>query len=297
MLPATVFPPGQGPWAFNTSAETLVVAEVLSVGVAYLAALRLIGPRFVEPGERPASRKQIAFFCAGLLTMLVAEGWPLAQIADKYLFSAHMVQHILFCAVMPPLFLLGTPSWLARALLGRRRVFAVWKRITRPIPATMIFNGVLLTSHWPAFVNLTLHNQSVHIADHLLLFGAGVVMWWPVLSPLPELPRLSYPSQMLYLFVQSILPTIPASFLTFASAPLYHFYASVPRAFGISALNDTQLSGVIMKIGMGGELWAVVAVIFFRWSSQEERKNRPPDALEWQEIERQLNLGRAEPPA
>jgi putative membrane protein len=289
VLPAVAYPPGQGPWAFNAGLEGLVVAEAAALGAAYWAALRLLGPRYLEPGERAATRRQVASFCSGLALLVIALGWPLEPIADRYLFSAHMLQHLLLALGVPPLVLLGTPSWLARLAVRRPGVWPVMKRITRPVVATIIFNAALLFSHWPALVNLTLHNQLVHAGDHVLLIAAGLVMWWPVVSPLPELPRLSYPAQMFYLFVQSILPTIPASFLTFASSPLYHFYGTVPRAFGISALNDTQLSGVIMKIGMGGELWTIIGVIFFRWSAREERPGRPADELEWQAVERALN--------
>ncbi|HWD07828.1 MAG TPA: cytochrome c oxidase assembly protein [Actinomycetota bacterium] len=291
MIAAIAYPPGQGPWAFNAPVQALVVAEMLGLGAAYWAALRLLGPRYVEPGEATATRRQVTCFVLALVFLMIGEGWPLAQIANNYLFSAHMVQHIIFMMAVPPLLLLGTPSWLARILVHRPGVFPLMKRITKPIPATAIFNGILLVSHWPAFLNLTVHNQGIHIADHLLLLFGGLIMWWPVLSPLPELPRLSYPAQMLFLFVQSIIPTIPASFLTFASKPLYSYYATVPRAFGISALNDTQLSGIIMKLGMGVVLWTVIAVIFFRWSAREERPGRPADELEWQEVERALNRG------
>lgn len=291
MIAAIAYPPGQGPWAFNLPVQALVIAEMLSLGAAYWGALRLLGPRYVEPGEPAATRRQITCFVLGLVCLMIAEGWPLSQIANNYLFSAHMVQHVIFMMAVPPLFLMGTPSWLARILVHRPGVWPVMKQITKPIPATAIFNGVLLFSHWPAFLTLSVHNQGVHVSDHLMLIGAGLIMWWPILSPLPELPRLTYPAQMLFLFAQSVIPTIPASFLTFASKPLYSYYATVPRAFGISALNDTQLSGIIMKLGMGAEMWAVIAVIFFRWSAREERPGRPADELEWQEVERALNRG------
>lgn len=293
-MPAVVNPYAS-PWAVNGSVQLLVMAEGFSLLVAYWAALRLLGPRYVEKGDRPASRRQVLLFCLGVVALVVAEGWPLSGLANNYLYSAHMVQHLIFCLVVPPLLLLGTPSWLVRLLVIRPGIFPVMKRITRPIAAAVIFNALLVASHWPAVVNLTLHNQGVHVASHLLLLFAGFILWWPVLSPLSELPRLSYPGQMLYLFVQTIIPTIPASFLTFASTPLYHFYLSVPRAFGISALNDTRISGIIMKLGMGLELWSVIAVIFFRWSSQEERPGRP-DVLEWQAVERELNRSESKNP-
>ncbi|TMK43889.1 MAG: cytochrome c oxidase assembly protein [Actinobacteria bacterium] len=246
-------PPGLSPWAFHPHPE--VYLEVVGLAAAYWAALRLLGPRFVEPGEPAATRGQKLCFAGGLLFIALAEGWPLSDIANNYLYSAHMVQHLLFTLAAPPLFLLGTPHWLARTLVRRPGIWPLMKRLTRPVPATIIFNAVLVTTHWPALLDVALHHQVVHIATHIALFGAATIMWWPVVSPLPELPRLSYPAQMVYLFVQTIIPTVPASFLTFASSPLYHFYTTVPRAFGISALDDTRIS----------------------------------DVLEWQAVERELN--------
>jgi len=274
------------PWAFHLHPE--VLAEVLSLGVAYWAALRLLGPRYVGTGEPAATRGQKWCFAGGLLGIVAAEGWPLSDIANHYLYSAHMVQHLLFALAAPPLLLLGTPDWLARALIKRPGIWPLAKRLTRPIPALIIFNAVLVTTHWPSLLDLTLHNQVVHMTMHIALFTAALIMWWPVVSPLPELPRISYPAQMLYLFGQTIIPTVPASFLTFASSPLYHFYTTVPRAFGISAVDDTRISGLIMKLGMGVLLWSIIGVLFFRWSSKEERPERP-DVLEWQAVERDLN--------
>jgi putative membrane protein len=93
---------------------------------------------------------------------------------------------------------------------------------------------------------------------------------------------------MLYLFLQSILPTVPASFLTFARAPVYHFYESVPRIWGIGVLNDQQIAGLIMKIGGGLLLWACIAAIYFRWSAKEERGES--EEVTWETFERELEV-------
>jgi putative membrane protein len=112
------------------------------------------------------------------------------------------------------------------------------------------------------------------------------VMWWPVMSPLPEMPTLSPPGQMIYLFIQSLAPTIPASFLTFGRSPLYPVYASFPRIWGIGVLNDQLMAGLIMKLIGGLLLWAVIAVIFFRWFEQEQRDGL--DASAHQDVRRQI---------
>ena len=94
-------------------------------------------------------------------------------------------------------------------------------------------------------------------------------------------------------FLQSILPTVPASFLTFGTTPLYHFYEHVPRLWGLSAITDQQIAGVIMKVIGGLYLWLVIVVVFFRWYSREEEGGgspaRDPDVLTWDQVERELN--------
>ena len=113
-------------------------------------------------------------------------------------------------------------------------------------------------------------------------------MWWPVVDPLPGFGRLSEPGKMLYLFGQSILPTVPASFLTFASSPIYSSYASFPRLWGISAVNDQMVAGLIMKIVGGLLLWIVIAVIFFRWHASEDREQDDP--VSWEDFEQDLRV-------
>jgi putative membrane protein len=115
---------------------------------------------------------------------------------------------------------------------------------------------------------------------------AALVMWWPVLSPLPEFPHVSYPARMLYLFGQSIVPTVPASFLTFSTVLLYSAYRTATTPYGLDPIIDQQLAGLVMKIGGGFLLWIVIATLFFRWSSEE--RSGAPDVLYWRDIEPEL---------
>jgi putative membrane protein len=145
---------------------------------------------------------------------------------------------------------------------------------------------VIAISHWPALVDLALRYELVHLAVHIVLVGTALAMWWPVVAPLPEFPRLSDPGKMIYLFGQSILPTVPASFLTFADGPIYEFYANAPRLWGVSVVGDQQVAGLIMKIGGGLLLWSVIAVLFFKWSAKEEKQSS--EELAWEDFEAEL---------
>ena len=125
------------------------------------------------------------------------------------------------------------------------------------------------------------------LADKLMVASA-LIMWWPVVSPLPGFARLSEPGKGLYLFLQSIVPTVPASFLTFADKPIYHFYESVPR-MGVSVVTDQRIAGLFMKIGGGLLLWTVIAFVFFRWNAREE-EGEPEPVISWDEFERELEV-------
>jgi len=270
---------------FTLHPEVLLLVAALAGGYAW--ALARLGPSHSPAGERPATRGQVIAYGLGVLTIAVAALWPIHDLSERYLFSVHMFQHMLISLVAPPLLLFGMPAWLLRLLLRPRWVHAVVRQATRPFVALVLFNAVILLTHWPAWVNLTLHSEPFHFFSHTMLFLSASCMWWPVLSPLPEMPTLSYPARMLYLFLQSIVPTVPASILTFGSTPLYHFYTTVPRIWGIDAVTDQRIAGLEMKILGGFILWGLIAVIFFKWYGQEQR-TEGWDALEWGRVEREL---------
>jgi putative membrane protein len=176
-----------------------------------------------------------------------------------------------------------------RRLLRPRPLFVAFRFLTRPVVALVLFNGLLLFTHWPEIVRISVTSELAHFSLHLALFGAAMIAWWPVMSPLVELPSLSPPGQIMYLFIQSLAPTIPASFLTFGHTLLYPVYGTFPRIWGISALTDQLIAGLFMKIVGGLILWGFIAVIFFRWHAREARDGW--DALALREVEHELRSG------
>ncbi|HEV3402501.1 MAG TPA: cytochrome c oxidase assembly protein [Acidimicrobiales bacterium] len=275
------------------------------IEVAYLVALRRERKRRGPGEEAPASRRQVTAFSAGVAVLWLASGWPVHDLAEGYLYSVHMVQHLLFTLVAAALLLIGTPTWMARRLLGvgagrsphaTSRRLVVARGFSRPVAGLIQFNLVLVLSHWPAVVEATLLHHPLHFVAHAVLLVSAVLMWMPVLSPLPEIARARPPTQMLYLFLQTVVPTVPASFLTFGHRPLYRIYETFPRLWGASPLDDQQIAGLIMKVGAGFYLWVVIAAIFFRWYASEERQHTHPDeapaehddVLLWEDVEAEL---------
>ena len=134
-----------------------------------------------------------------------------------------------------------------------------------------LFVAPMVLWHLPAFYEAALRNHDLHVLQHLVFLASAVIVWWPILSPLPELPRAPYPAQMLYLFLLGIPMSIVGALITLAGRVLYPFYAEAPRAFaGFDALMDQQVGGLIMWVIGGLIFWVVMTVVWFRWSAREE---------------------------
>jgi putative membrane protein len=259
-----------------------------SIVAAYLIACRR---HLAATGEATPARTS-RLFVVGIGVLWLGADWPVHDLAERYLYLMHMTQHLLFTLVAAPILIAGMPPWMLRALLAPRLVRRAFRFMTRPLVALLFFNAVLLFTHWPEVVAASVGSELIHFSLHVLIVTSALVMWWPVMSPLPEMPSLSPPGQMLYLFLQSLAPTIPASFLTFGHSPLYPIYGSFPRIWGVDVLNDQLIAGLIMKLVGGLLLWSVIATIFFRWYNQEQRDGL--DRSGYQDVRRQIGaeLGR-----
>jgi putative membrane protein len=233
--------------------------------VAALGALYHWGSR---RAARAPSTAQRASFYASLAVLFLSLNGPLHDLSDAYLFSAHMVQHLVLTLVVPPLMLAGLTGDVLRPLLRPRWLRAVAGRVTRATWCFATFNVVLAAWHLPPLYNLALAHHPVHIAQHLTFLAASVLMWWPLMSPLRELPRLSYPGQMLYCFLMVIPMSIVSIYITMADRVLYPSYAVAPRVLGISPMEDQHYGGLIMWIPGGLFFYGVMTVVFFKWAAR-----------------------------
>ena len=239
------------------------------IGIATLAALYYWRTRVEARRSIQIGRAKPAIFATALATLFLSlNGW-LHDLSDSYLFSAHMVQHLVLALVVAPLLIMATPGWMLRPALRWRPVAVTARWVTNPLRAYAIFNVVMCAWHLPPLYNLALAHHPIHILQHLMFLVAAVLMWWPILSPLPELPRLAYPLQMLYLFLMSIPMSIVAVYIAYADSVLYPAYATAPRVWGISPMQDQLIGGLIMWIPGGLFFFAVISVIFFRWQQRD----------------------------
>ena len=260
-------------WRFQFHPEVWI----LIAGVLFLAryAVKVLAPNFVRPNEEIYTRRNFYAFWAALFALWFASDWPMHDISEEYLYSVHMVQHMIISLIVPPLLLTALPVWLTKVIFGTfsgDRTFT--KRISNPIAAGVCYNLIVIVTHLPFAVNYSIESGAFHYFLHLAVFISSLWMWLPIINPMKEY-RISLPTQMVYLFLMSVVPTVPAGFLTFAGGALYDAYDHQVRLWGIDITTDQQLAGLVMKLAGSIYLWVWIATRFFQWS----RRNQPEMVL------------------
>jgi len=234
------------------------------IGIAALAALYIWRAR-KGPAGGPTTGQRAAF-ASGLAVLFFSLNGPLHDLSDGYLFTAHMIQHLVLTMAVTPLLIVGTPAWMLRPALDVPWVYTLAKRVTSAPVAFAIFNVTLVLWHLPPLYNLAMAVHPVHIVQHLCFLVSSAIMWWPLMSTMPELPRLSYPKQMLYATALALPMSLIAIILTYSETTLYPAYVSAPRIWGITPLEDQSYGGLLMWLPGGMIFFGVASVKFFAWA-------------------------------
>jgi cytochrome c oxidase assembly factor CtaG len=229
------------------------------------------------PGARRVPTARKVAFSAGVLVMFLALATPLDTLADQYLFTAHMLQHLLLTLIVAPLLLIGTPAWLLRAVLRASHLTGFVRWAHHPLVAFCGFNVIFSLAHVPAFYELTLASEPLHALEHLVFVGTAMLMWMPVVSPVPDISA-PYPAlgQVLYLFLQTVPASLVGALLAATGSAYYPTYVLAPRITSLSPLEDQQLGGLLMWVGSGTFFLIASGVVFFVWAGREEAANRRP---------------------
>jgi putative membrane protein len=261
---------GTVPYIFHGEVWALIVGA-LALG---WYGVKVIQPRAIALGYPAITTKQKALYLTAVATMWVMSDYPIHDVAEQYLYVVHMVQHMFLSMIIPALFVLSMPRWLLELVIPPDS--AVWRLlrvVTRPVWGLLIFNVLTVTLHFPITVQISADSGALHFLLHLMVFSAGLLMWMPVIGPIKEW-HITPLGKCVYLFGMSIVPTIPSGFLVFAERIVYDHYEDAPfRMWGLSPLTDQTAAGLVMKLGGGFLLWAIIVVIFSRWVSAETRKD------------------------
>jgi putative membrane protein len=251
----------------------------------------LVGCAALLSGYLAAARRQLSgrawFFAGGVLVLLLALVSPLDALGDDYLFSAHMLQHMLLMLVVPPLLLLGTPSALARRTLEVPIVGRSERVLRRPFLAFVLGMGTEAAWHLPALYNAALANENIHIVEHLCFLVAGTIFWWPVLMPLEE-RRVAPLGAVLYFSAAVVFNTILGIVLVFAPLNLYPAYLEpadpigaltlLRDGWGLTPLVDRQLGGLLMWLGGAAVFLPGIIGALARWYSMPEEEEQQSNA-------------------
>lgn len=229
--------------------------------------------RSLRNHSAPVDRRKLAQFLGGMFVFWIASDWPLGALGAGYLASAHMTQFLLYTLGAAPLLLLGTPEWMARRVASKLRIYRATVWLGRSaVTCGVVYNLLLVITHAPGTVDVLRTSQLGSFAMDVVWLVAGFVLWLPIISPIPEGRVRSVWAKMIYLFVTTaVVAVIPASFLTFAGTPIYRIYELAPRIGTITAREDQQFAGIIMKLATIPVIWSTIAVIWFRWSASEAR--------------------------
>lgn len=257
------------PWVPHPEVWFLVIS---SLTIAWYAK-HVIEPKAVASGYEPITVAQKRWYFIALGSMWLASDWPVHDVAEAYLYSVHMFQHLLISMIVPAMFLLSVPRWMFELVIPPgTRIWRAFRWSVRPLRLFIIFNGLTSLLHWSATVQWSYDSGAVHLMFHTMIFVSGVLMWMPVCGPIAEW-RLPPFGQCIYLFSMSIVPTVPGGWLVFADGVVYRHYDIVDRLFGIDVIGDQQAAGAIMKIVGGFFLWGVIVVIYSRQAKIEQERD------------------------
>jgi cytochrome c oxidase assembly factor CtaG len=234
-----------------------------------------------EAGGRGAGPRQAAAFAGCILVLLIALVSPIDALGEHYLFSMHMTQHILLGDIAPLLLLLSLSRVIMRP--ATRRLQTIERKLGRlasPVTFIALWLALLYFWHIPALYDAALQHPLVHALEHACFFTAGVLVWWPLIQPVPMRHRLTGLATFAYIGGAKVGLGLLGLFLTWSSTVAYTFYEHVPRIWGLSAVHDQNVGGAIMMVEQSLVLVTTFTILFVRMLLQSEEDERRRERLE-----------------
>ena len=259
-------------------ADPAVLAPIALLVVVY--ARRFLEVRR-EDGPRGARPLHALAFAGAVLALVAALVTPIDGLGEEYLFSAHMLQHVLLGDIAPLLLLLSLSRVMLRPLT--RRLMGI-ERALGPLasPFTAIFDwlGTMYLWHIPALYDAALEHPQIHVLEHFAFFGAGLALWWPLVQPIPMRRTLTGLQPLGYIAAAKGGLAALGLLLAWSSTAYYSFYEHVPRIWGLSAVEDQNVAGVIMMVEQSLTLVLVMVWVFVRMLNRSEEEELRRERLE-----------------
>jgi putative membrane protein len=223
-------------------------------------------------------------FLLGVTTMFLSLVSPLDAAADRLL-SMHMLQHVFLTTIGPPLVLLGLPPGMLRSVFSSPRALNAAQVMLHPVVTATLFIVNMWVWHVPPVYALALDNLWAHVAMHVSFMATGILFWWPVVQPAPEINRVGDGSRLLYLFATG-MPMALLAVMFFASGNvIYDYYDRPNPLWGVDPMDDQQVAGLVMGALGEAASFAAITWLFFRFLEREEQQaatasppGRPADA-------------------
>jgi putative membrane protein len=234
-----------------------------------------------EAGGRGAGPRQAIAFAGCILVLLIALVSPIDALGEDYLFSMHMTQHILLGDIAPLLLLLSLSRVIMRP--ATRRLQSVERKLgalASPVTFILLWLALLYFWHIPAMYDAALRHPFVHAIEHICFFTAGVLVWWPLIQPVPMRRRMTGLAPFGYIGGAKIGLGVLGLFLTWSSAVVYSYYEHVPRIWGLTAVQDQNVGGAIMMVEQSLVLVTAFTILFVRMLLQSEEDERRRERLE-----------------
>ncbi len=267
-----------------------VLTVLVSLGILYMTGWRRL--RRQRPGSRLASVPRLAAYLGGLFALALSLLSPIDRLGGQ-LFYMHMIQHMLSIMVAAPLLWLGMPFpvalWGLPAHLRRSiaRFFVRdsafrqgLRKVTRPAIAWLAFITIYVGWHDANLYNLALERDWVHDLEHITFFGAALLYWWHVVGAGPRIHG-RFPA---WARIGYLIGTVPPNMLlgviiAYSDTVIYTYYLSVPRIWGITALQDQMIGGVIMWIP--GSMMFIVAALIVLARALDADDSQPNSRVDW----------------
>jgi putative membrane protein len=248
-----------------------------------------------EAGGRGAGPLQAAAFAGAMIALLAALVSPIDGLGEHYLFSAHMVQHVLLGDIAPLLLLLALSRVIMRP--ATRRLTGVERALgpfASPVAAIALWLGVMYLWHVPALYDAAVEHAPVHLLEHVSFFAAGIALWWPLIQPVPMRRRLTGLQPLAYIAAAKAGLAALGLYLAWSTNVLYPYYEQTPRIWGLSPIEDQNVGGVIMMVEQSFTLVIVMVVLFVGMLARSEEEQRRKERLEEAEARPKERLEEAE---